>query len=192
MHEKAETGLQKNGSSGSGVKRWHIRQFVHQRVKERSIMSTCRQQWWGQAGGYISANAVDVVSRSSILRKTIRSIMRYRQGAMWSRNRFPSRTRAPNIQPRSFRSIFSIYKKARSPWNDGMAHTKPWSQHHRGCSMKRQKDLRKSTSTEDLWLLLQGVYNNLLVEFLQKLQLYPEELMPSLRQRVFMPSIVVL
>lgn len=35
--------------------------------------------------------------------------------------------------------------------------------------MKRQKDLRKPTSTEDLWLVLQDVWNNLPAEFLQKL-----------------------
>ena len=36
-------------------------------------------------------------------------------------------------------------------------------------NMKRQKDLRKPTSTEDLWLLLQDVWNNLPADFLQKL-----------------------
>ena len=36
-------------------------------------------------------------------------------------------------------------------------------------SMKRQKDLRQPTSTGDLWLVLQDVWNNLLAEFLQKL-----------------------
>ena len=35
--------------------------------------------------------------------------------------------------------------------------------------MKRQKDLRKPTSTEHLWLVLQDVWNNLPAEFLQKL-----------------------
>lgn len=36
------------------------------------------------------------------------------------------------------------------------------------CHMKRQKDLRKPTSTEELWLALQDVWNNLLAEFLQQ------------------------
>ena len=36
-------------------------------------------------------------------------------------------------------------------------------------NMKRQKDLRKPTSIEDLWLVLQDVWNNLPAEFLQKL-----------------------
>ena len=36
-------------------------------------------------------------------------------------------------------------------------------------NMKRQKDLRKPTSTEDLWLVIQDVWNNLPAEFLQKL-----------------------
>ena len=35
--------------------------------------------------------------------------------------------------------------------------------------MKRQKDLRNPKSTEDLWLVLQDVWNNLPAEFLQKL-----------------------
>ena len=35
--------------------------------------------------------------------------------------------------------------------------------------IKRQKDLRKPTSTEDLWLVLQDVWNNLPAQFLQKL-----------------------
>lgn len=35
--------------------------------------------------------------------------------------------------------------------------------------MKRQKDVRKSTPTEDPWLVLQEVWNNLPAEFLQKL-----------------------
>ncbi|XP_051789511.1 thiamin pyrophosphokinase 2 isoform X2 [Erpetoichthys calabaricus] len=35
--------------------------------------------------------------------------------------------------------------------------------------MKRQKDVRKRTSTEDLWLVFQDVWNNLPAEFLQKL-----------------------
>lgn len=43
--------------------------------------------------------------------------------------------------------------------------------------MKRQKDLRKPTSTEDLWLVLQDVWNNLPAEFLQKL-------CPSLPRRI--------
>ena len=36
-------------------------------------------------------------------------------------------------------------------------------------SMKRQKDLRQPTSTGDLWLVLQGVWNKLPAEFLPKL-----------------------
>lgn len=35
--------------------------------------------------------------------------------------------------------------------------------------MKRPKDLRKPTSTDDLWLVLQVVWNNLPAVFLQKL-----------------------
>jgi len=35
--------------------------------------------------------------------------------------------------------------------------------------VKRQKDVRKPTSTEDLWLVLQDVWNNLSAEFLQEL-----------------------
>ena len=38
-----------------------------------------------------------------------------------------------------------------------------------GDYMKRQKDLRNPKSTEDLWLVLQDVWNNLPAEFLQKL-----------------------
>lgn len=34
--------------------------------------------------------------------------------------------------------------------------------------MRRRRDLRKPTSTEDLWLVLQDVWNNLPAEFLQK------------------------
>ena len=36
-------------------------------------------------------------------------------------------------------------------------------------NMKRRKDLRKPRSTEDLWLVLQDVWNNLPAEFLQRL-----------------------
>src|SRR4029434_6967919 len=44
--------------------------------------------------------------------------------------------------------------------------------------MKRQKDMREPTPTEDLWLVLQDVWNNLPAEFLQKLvQVYLEEFM---------------
>lgn len=46
--------------------------------------------------------------------------------------------------------------------------------------MKRQKDVRKPTSTEDLWLVLKDVWNDLPAEFLQKpgaSVLYLEELL---------------
>ena len=95
-------------------------------------------------------------------------------------NVFCSRTTTPNIQPMSLRTIFSVKK------NRKVLEVMVWPPQSPDLNiiesvwdyMKRQKDLRKPTSTEDLWLVLQDVWNNLPAEFLQKLvQVYLEELM---------------
>lgn len=65
---------------------------------------------------------------------TYLSIMQYHQGGVWSAPNLIW-TRTPYTQPMSLRTIFTI-KKTKESWkwgSDGLAPTKPWSQHHQVC-----------------------------------------------------------
>lgn len=73
--------------------------------------------------------------------------MHHQGGVSLAPDLFCSRTITPNIQAMSLRTILSM-----TSWD----------------YVKRQKDLRKVTSTEDLCLVLQEVWNSYLLSFFKK------------------------